>query len=437
MVEVGPGTMIRAGVVGASGYAGGELVRLLLGHRGASVTALASRGGVGKEAFEVYPGLRGYDLPRFSDVSPVDLARRCDIVFIAAPSGASVRLAREILDASTSTRVIDLGADFRLRNAALYPEWYGMVHDAPDLLAEAAYGLPELNRDGIRHARIVANPGCYPTAALLALAPIAARGLLDTGGVVIDAKSGVSGAGRTPSVGYHFPECEENLRPYGVLRHRHTPEIEQELRRVARHRGDGVPEPESGSETGSGVVVSFVPHLVPMSRGILVTAYASLKRPGPSPGNGTDSGNRAGAPAQGRGSAGEVAGGIPRGAAGGVAAGIGHQGGNGDEAAGRGDGTITGDPPDTNALTSLYEEFYAGERFVRVLRGDDLPQTKAVRGSNFCDIAVRADPRTGRVVAMAAIDNLVKGAAGQAIQNMNILFGLDESMGLDAPPMWP
>ena len=387
--------VIRAGVVGASGYAGGELVRLLLGHRGVAIVALASRGSTGKAAWEVYPGLRGYDLPRMSHVSAGNLASECDVVFIAAPAGAAAPLAKEILAVSSSTKIIDLGSDFRLKDPALYQEWYDMVHEAPELLAEAAYGLPELCRAEVRRARIVANPGCYPTASLLALAPLVAGGLIDLRSIVIDAKSGVSGAGRAPSAGYHFPECEENLRPYGILRHRHTPEIEQELRLVARRGKDEVRS--QGKDGGDALVVSFAPHLVPMSRGILVTAYALLKHRAVN--------QRNEAP---------------------------NECGNVCDAAGRDARARL----DTDVLTSLYERFYAGERFVRVLR-EDLPQTKAVRGSNFCDIAVRADPRTGRVVAMSALDNLVKGAAGQAIQNMNVLFGLEESMGLEAPPVWP
>ncbi len=412
--------MIRVGIAGASGYAGGELVRLLLGHREVAIVVLASRGSAGKAAFEVYPGLRGYDLPRISNIVADDLARKCDVVFIAAPAGASMSLVKEILAASPSTKVIDLGPDFRLKSPALYQEWYGMVHEAPNLIAEAAYGLPELCREEIRRTRIVANPGCYPTAALLALAPLADRGLVDLRSVVIDAKSGVSGAGRTPSPGYHFPECEENLRPYGVLCHRHTPEIEQELQRVACRSGDGGAG-GLGSGGGGDVAVNFTPHLVPMSRGILVTAYASLKALPQACGDGAEGNSAHGAGAEGT---------RPIGAA--------LRGANGAETErpGPNPNMSANAIPDTDALTALYEEFYAGERFVRVLR-DDLPQTKAVRGSNFCDIAVRADGRTGRVVVISALDNLVKGAAGQAIQNMNILFGLEESMGLETPPVWP
>lgn len=359
--------MIRTGIVGASGYTGGELVRLLLGHRGVCIASLASPSNAGKAVSEVYPSLRGYDLPSFSDVSSEQLARECDVVFVAAPPGAAVPLVREILAASSCARVIDLGSDFRLRDPSLYQEWYATTHDAPELLAASVYGLPELYRSEIRDARIVANPGCYPTAALLALAPLVATGLAEPQSAVIDAKSGVSGAGRAPSLGYHFPECDDNVRPYGVPRHRHIPEIEQELQRLARRAGNR-----------ERVAVSFTPHLVPMSRGILVTAYASLKH-----------------------------------------------------SAGGGDGH-----PDESAITRLYESFYAGERFVRMLQGD-LPQTKAVRGSNFCDIAVRLDSRAGRVIAMSALDNLVKGAAGQAVQNMNVMFGEEETLGLGAAPLWP
>ncbi|MCR4401943.1 MAG: N-acetyl-gamma-glutamyl-phosphate reductase [Firmicutes bacterium] len=385
--------MVRAGIAGASGYAGGELVRLLLGHAEVTIAALASRGSAGKAAFEVLPAFRGYDLPRVSDILPDELARKCDVVFMATPAGASAALAKEILAARPSVRIIDLGADFRLKNPSLYQQWYGSIHAAPELAAEAAYGLPELYREDIRAARIVANPGCYPTAALLALAPLARHGLIDPRSIIIDAKSGASGAGRTPSQGYHFPESEENLRPYGILCHRHTPEIEQELRRVAS--GCGV-EGSDARKWGSGgggldLAVTFTPHVVPMSRGILVTAYSSLR-------------------------AKAEFGGRPH------TCGVG---------AAPGDSVSAQD-----SLTSLYEGFYSGERFVRVLR-DDLPQTKAVRASNFCDVAVRVQEETGRVIAISALDNLVKGAAGQAVQNMNILFGLRESMGLENPPVWP
>jgi len=342
-------------------------VRLLLGHKKVSIVSLASSANVGKEAHEVHPSLRGYDLPRFSDISPGELTRECDVVFAATPPGAAVPLVQGILASSSSARVVDIGSDFRLKDQSLYHEWYGMSHDAPELLSASVYGLPELHRGEIQSARIVANPGCYPTAAVLALAPLVATDLVDLKSIVIDAKSGVSGAGRSPSLGYHFPECDDNARPYGVPRHRHIPEIEQELQRLARRAGNE-----------EMVVVGFTPHLIPMSRGILVTAYASLKR-----------------------------------------------------APGAGGGDV-----DTAAVTRLYKDFYAGERFVRVLQ-DDLPQTKAVCGSNFCDVAVRVDRRTGRVVAMSALDNLVKGAAGQAIQNMNIMFGEDESIGLEAAPLWP
>lgn len=361
------GKMVRAGIVGASGYAGGELVRLLLGHEGVSITCLASRTHAGKAACELFANLRGYDLPRFSDVSAEELARGCDVVFVSAPSGAAVTLVRGVLAASGSARVVDLGSDFRLRDPQLYPEWYGMVHEAPDVLAASVYGLTELYRAEVRDARVVANPGCYPTAALLALAPLVAADLVEPQSIVIDAKSGISGAGRTPSLGYHFPECDDNVRPYSVPRHRHIPEIEQELARLTAR---------AGSRTD--VRVSFTPHLVPASRGILLAAYASLRR---SPAGG-------------------------------------------------------GALPDTAALTGLYRDFYAGERFVRVLEGD-LPQTKAVCGSNFCDVAATVDPRTGRVIAMSALDNLVKGAAGQAIQNMNVMFGEDEASGIAAAPLWP
>lgn len=419
--------MVRAGIAGASGYAGGELVRLLLGHKDVAIEVLASRGSAGKAAYEVYPALRGYDLPRISDIAPDELARKCDVVFTATPAGASAPLAKEILAARPSVKIIDLSADFRFKSPSLYQEWYGVIHEAPALAAEAAYGLPELYREEIRHARVVANPGCYPTAALLALAPLAHRGLVDLRSVIIDAKSGASGAGRTPSQGYHFPESEENLRPYGVLCHRHTPEIEQELQRVASGGGNGGPGGLGPGGGGPDVAVTFTPHVVPMSRGILVTAYASLKlrtRPNACEEKAAEGDTAHGGCVEG-------AEGVGR-----TRAGLRATSGVGTERREPDMNVSAGAFPDTDALTALYEEFYSGERFVRVLR-DDLPQTKTVRGSNFCDIAARVDRKTGRAVVISALDNLVKGAAGQAVQNMNVLFGLEESMGLETPPVWP
>ncbi|MGE5576302.1 MAG: N-acetyl-gamma-glutamyl-phosphate reductase, partial [Syntrophothermus sp.] len=275
-------------------------------------------------------------------------------VFLAAPHGVAMKFAPELL--KQGAKVIDLGADFRLRDPAVYTEWYNLEHTASFLLSEAVYGIPELKGKKVAGARIVGNPGCYPTSVILALAPLLAEKAILPEEIVIDAKSGVSGAGRTPAQEYHFPETVENLRAYKVTGHRHTPEIEQELSELAREK----------------VVVSFTPHLAPMIRGILSTLHLKLR-----------------APAR------------------------------------------------TGELLALYREYYADAYFVRVLGEEELPQTRAVYGSNFCDIGLRVDQRTGRVVVLSAIDNLVKGASGQAIQNMNLMFGLPERAGLEMPALWP
>ncbi|MCS7234617.1 MAG: N-acetyl-gamma-glutamyl-phosphate reductase [Armatimonadota bacterium] len=342
---------VRVSVLGASGYTGGELVRLLTGHPQVQLAHLTASHHEGRAMGAVFPNLRGMvDLT----LEPAELARvgrDSDVVFVALPHGMALQVVPELL--SAGTRVVDLGADFRLKDPAAYARWYKQEHTAPGLLDEAVYGLTELYRPRVRGARLVANPGCYPTAALLALAPLAQAGLIG-GPVVVDAKSGVSGAGRSPSAATHFGEVNENTKPYNVGVHRHQPEIEQAL-----------------AEAGSAVRVLFAPHLVPMTRGILATCYAPLAR-----------------------------------------------------------------PVSADAALDLYREAYAGEPFVRVL-DDDLPQTKATYGSNFCDVAVRVDAERGLAVAVAALDNLVKGAAGQAVQNMNVMCGLPETAGLWAPALFP
>ncbi|NPV54022.1 MAG: N-acetyl-gamma-glutamyl-phosphate reductase [Firmicutes bacterium] len=366
--------MIRVGIIGASGYTGGELARILLGHPGVEITCVSSRTYAGQPLGHIFPNLLGLAGPRGTELvceglAPVEVAERSDVIFTAAPHGVAMEIARSVMGKSAGVgaggagvKLIDLGADFRFRDAGVYEAWYKRKHDAPALLVEAVYGLPELHRESIRGARIVGNPGCYPTSAILALAPLMRTGFVDPSSIIIDSMSGVSGAGRSPSQSYHFPECNENARPYGIPGHRHTPEIEQELSLLR----------------GGDIRVSFSPHLVPITRGILTTVYANL------------------APVQAAG--------------GGIS---------------------------IDSLIQLYRDFYRGERFVRILDGGRLPQTKAVWGSNFCDIGLRLDERVGRVVIMAAIDNLVKGAAGQAVQNMNIMFGIDEGCGLDRPPLFP
>lgn len=346
--------VIRVGIIGATGYTGAELVRILSRHGRAEVVAATSRSYPGAPLWHVYPHLKGHVSLVCEDLNLPELVSKCDVVFTALPHGHAMEVAREVV--RQGKRLIDLGADFRLKNPAVYEQWYGVTQTAADLLPGAVYGLSELYRDRIREAEIVANPGCYPTSSLLALAPLLRRGLVDPAGIVIDAKSGVSGAGRKLDLRSHFSEVNENVRAYGVATHRHTPEIEQELSTLA-----GVP-----------VKVSFTPHLIPMTRGILATIYAPLI-----------------------------------------------------------------EEMTTAELLEIYTDFYRGEPFVRVLPEGTLPQTKAVFGSNHCDIGLVADARTRRVIVIAAIDNLVKGASGQAVQNMNIMFGVDETEGLAGPGIYP
>jgi len=345
---------IKAGIIGATGYAGAELVRILSAHPQVELVALCTQSYGGKAFCEVYPYLYKHVFSYCRELDLPALAEEADVVFTALPHGHAAPLAREVL--GRGKKFIDLGADFRFRRREVYEQWYKVEHTAPELLEQAVYGLPEIHREKIRGASLVANPGCYPTSVILALAPLLRHGLVDAGTVVADSKSGVSGAGRGLSLGTHFSEVNENFRAYNVGVHRHTPEIEQELSELA----------------GEEVVISFTPHLTPMNRGILSTVYASLKR----------------------------------------------------------EMTL-------EQVRSVYEEYYRNEFFVRLLPPGILPQTKAVAGSNHCDIVPVVDPRTGRVVVLSAIDNLVKGAAGQAVQNMNLMFGLPETTGLDRPGLYP
>lgn len=338
--------MITAGVIGATGYAGSQLVALLSTHPHVRLDSVASHSHVGKRFGEVYPSLAPIcDLPLVEeDIEEASL--QCDVLFIALPhSMASHKVTDEIL---TRSVVIDLGADFRLRERTVYESWYRCVHPSSHLLAESVYGLCELHRSSIKGARLIANPGCYTTCSILTLAPLLGKGLVDPTSLIIDSASGTSGAGRSERIDSLFCEVNENYKAYGVAGHRHTPEIEQELSR----------------EHGAPVVVQFTPHLAPMNRGILSTCYANLK------------------------------------------AGVGEE-----------------------EITSAYEEYYQGEPFIRLL-GSTLPETRFVRNTNVCAIGWRIDDRTGRVIAIGAIDNLVKGAAGQAVQNMNIRFGFAETAGL-------
>lgn len=345
---------MKVGIVGTSGYSGAELLRLLLSHPEAEIEYVASSSKAGERVSEVLPAFKGLIDRTFEPVDGSELGRRCDVVFTATPHGVAVGLAREIL--AGGAVLIDIGADFRLRDAEAYQAWYGLEHAEEALLAEAVYGLPELFREAIPGARLIANPGCYPTSALLALAPLAKAGAIELDSIVICSMSGVSGAGATPKPMYHFPDCVENVQAYGMPGHRHTPEIELGLERLL-----GAPPPP----------ISFTPHLVPMSRGIMTHVNAKAAA------------------------------------------------------------SLTQDD-----LIQLFAEFYGGSPFIRVLE-ERLPQTKAVSGSNFCDLAPRIDRRSGRILVASAIDNLVKGASGQAVQNMNLRFGLPETTGLRAAGMTP
>ena len=356
-------TSVRVAVAGASGYTGAELVRLLSQHPHVQLTAVTSEKSAGASISAVYPHLQGIVPLSFEALAPEALTERADVLFLALPHTKSMDPVASCMKAGK--RVIDLSADFRLKDPGTYETWYQTAHAHPQLIKDAVYGLPELHRSVIKQARLVASPGCYPTAAILQLAPLIAHGVVAADSIVIDAKSGISGAGRSPALPYHFPEAHESLEPYKIGQHRHIPEIEQELTglagtRTQATRGEVAP-----------VTVAFTPHLVPMNRGILSTAYARMK------------------------------------------------------------GQL-----DIAELRTLYRDFYKGERFVRLLEGA-MPNPRHVRGANYCDIAVHLDRRAGWVVTVAAIDNLIKGAAGQAIQAMNLMLGYQEETGLVAPGIYP
>lgn len=342
--------MIKVGVVGGTGYTGVELLRLLVRHPGAELQAITSRGDAGTLVSDMFPSLRGRLGLRF--VTPADAQlEKCDVVFFATPNGIAMQQAADLV--ATGVRVIDLAADFRIRDVAEWEKWYGMKHAAPQLVEEAVYGLPERNREQIRTARVLANPGCYPTAVQLGFLPLVEQGLVDVRHLVADAKSGVSGAGRKAEVHTLFAEAADSFKAYGVPGHRHLPEIRQGLAAMA----------------GQSVGLTFVPHLTPMIRGIHATLYGQLAR-------------------------------------------------------------------DVD-LQMLFEERYRNEPFVDVLPAGSHPETRSVRASNLCRIAVHRPQGGDTVVVLSVIDNLVKGAAGQAVQNMNIMFGQDETLGLDVVPVSP
>ena len=346
--------MIKAGIIGATGYAGGELVRLLMGHKEAEIKWYGSRSYIDKKYADVYRNMFEIVEDVCRDDNLEKLVEEVDVIFTATPQGFLASLLSEKI--LSQAKVIDLSADYRIKDVAVYEKWYGIEHKSPQFIKEAVYGLCEINREQIKGARLLANPGCYPTCSTLSVYPAVKEGLIDPATLIIDAKSGTSGAGRGAKVDNLYCEVNENIKAYGVANHRHTPEIEEQL----------------GYAAGQPVTLNFTPHLVPMNRGILITAYASLKK----------------------------------------------------------DVTYA-------EAKSLYQKYYEKEKFVRVLDEGVCPQTKWVEGSNYVDVNVVVDARTNRLIMMGAMDNLVKGAAGQAVQNMNLMFGLPESMGLELAPMFP
>ncbi|MCI9008657.1 MAG: N-acetyl-gamma-glutamyl-phosphate reductase [Lachnospiraceae bacterium] len=346
--------MLKIGIIGATGYAGGELVRLLLGHKEAEIVWYGSRSYADQKYASIYQNMFQIVEDTCLDDNMEAMAEQVDVIFTATPQGLCASLVNE--DILNKVKIVDLSADFRIKDVKVYEKWYGIEHKSPQYIQEAVYGLCEVNREAVKKARLVANPGCYPTCSFLSVYPLVKEGLIDPNTLIIDAKSGTSGAGRGAKVDNLFCEVNENIKAYGVAGHRHTPEIEEQLSRAAK-------EP---------VLINFTPHLVPMQRGILVTAYASLKR--------------------------EIS---------------------------------------YEEVKAVYDRYYNKETFVRILEKDVCPQTRWVEGSNFVDVNFKIDPRTRRIVMMGAMDNLVKGAAGQAVQNMNLMFGIEETEGLRMAPVFP
>lgn len=347
--------MTKIGIVGASGYSGSELLRFLVNHSGGLKVELAtSETYAGQPVEDILPHLRDFIDLEFEPLDINSLRDRVDVVVLAVPHKVAMTYAPQILE--QGLRVVDFSADYRLNDVEIYSNWYDVEHTSPELTENAVYGLPERYREKIRTAQLIANPGCYPTSAILATMPLLNHRLIDLDSIIIDAKSGISGAGPKPKDTTHYPNRDANLVAYNIGKHRHTPEIEQEL----------------GALAGQPITVTFTPHLVPMTRGILSTVYAQLK-----------------------------------------------------------------DTLDTETILDVYNSYYQDETFIRVLNKDVYPQTKSVLGSNYCDVGIEVDQRTQRVVAMATIDNLGKGAAGAAVQNLNLMFGYDESDGLKFPGLLP
>ncbi|MGM0651356.1 MAG: N-acetyl-gamma-glutamyl-phosphate reductase [Bacillota bacterium] len=339
--------MIKVAILGGTGYAGMELIRLINAHPDARLVLATSESHYGKIISDVHPQFYGQTDLVLEKMETGKVPSSIDVVFCALPHGSSGKAVAALLE--KGFKVIDLSADFRLKQLEVYRHWYNLPHPHPELLSTSVYGLPELYGEQVKTANLIANPGCYPTGIILALAPLLADKLVDLTSIIIDAKSGVSGAGRVPKQPFHFPECTENFKAYRVASHQHTPEIEQELSRIVE----------------SELKVTFTPHLVPMIRGILSAIYLKLNK-----------------------------------------------------------------EKNETELNKLYLDFYGDSPFVRILKPPALPETRFVRGSNYCDLAIRLDSRTGQLIIISAIDNLVKGAAGQAIQNMNLMFGFSETTGL-------
>lgn len=346
--------MIKVGVIGSTGYAGNELVRILMQHSEVEIISLTSQSYIGKKFSDVYEGYRDINTMVCEESDLPRLAKLCDVVFLALPHGVAARtVTEEILK---KTVIIDFGADFRLKNADIYEKWYGVEHTGRELLAHAVYGLCEVNREQIKKASLIANPGCYTTCSILSLRPLVEAGCIEEDSIIIDAKSGVTGAGRGLAIGSLYCEVNETMKAYKIASHRHTPEIEEQL----------------GYAAGKELVLNFTPHLTPMNRGILATCYAKLKK-----------------------------------------------------------------AASYEDIKEVYEKAYGKEYFIRFTKKGVFPETRWVKGSNFLDIGFTIDERTNRIIVIGAIDNLVKGAAGQAVQNMNIRFGLTENTGLTMPPVFP
>ncbi|WP_448902611.1 N-acetyl-gamma-glutamyl-phosphate reductase [Eubacterium sp.] len=346
--------MIKVGIIGATGYAGVEIVRLLQQHKDAEVVWYGSRSYIDKKYADVFANMFEIVDEKCLDDNIEELADKVDVIFTATPQGLCSSLVNE--EILNKVKIIDLSADFRIKDVATYEKWYKIEHKSPEFIDEAVYGLCEINREKTKGARLIANPGCYTTCSILSIYPMVKEGLIDPKSIIIDAKSGTSGAGRGAKVPNLFCEVNENIKAYGVGTHRHTPEIEEQL----------------GYAAGEEVLINFTPHLVPMQRGILVTAYANLKK--------------------------EVT---------------------------------------YEEVKAVYDKYYKKEQFIRVLESETPPETRWVEGSNYVDVSFKIDERTGRIIMMGALDNLIKGAAGQAVQNMNIIFGLPENEGLQQVPMFP